>query len=96
MRGLDDSIALDMPFCISDVTIPVRFALDENGLILEKMKTKENILGFFNPIPPFKEEHDHPVLCIVYRKPAQDPDTFHINYYSDSEEVKILLDEYTG
>lgn len=55
-----------MPYGVCDVTIPLRFSLEANGLTLEKMKTKENIIGFYNPIPPFKIEHDYPVLCILY------------------------------
>lgn len=50
------------------------------------MRTKENILGFYNPIPPFKLEHDCPVLCIIYKKPSEG-DVVHINYYRDDEEV---------
>ena len=46
-----------MPFGIADVTIPLRFCLDETGLKIVRMKTKSNIIGFYNPIPPFQEEH---------------------------------------
>jgi len=77
-----------MPYGICDVTIPIWFSLEANGLLLEKSKTKENILGFYNPIPPFKLEHDFPVLCIIYSVGGEN-DTVHVNYYNDEEEVMI-------
>lgn len=46
-------------------------------------------MGFFNPIPSFRNDHSHPVLCLVYKKPSIDNDAIHIDYYKDSEEVKI-------
>lgn len=73
---------------MADVTIAIRFAMDvpSGGLHLEKMRTKQNLLGFYNPIPPFKQEQ--PVLCVVYvLNRAQDE--IHIDYYNDREEVKI-------
>ncbi|CDW77329.1 UNKNOWN [Stylonychia lemnae] len=87
----ESSFVSEMPYGISDVTIPIRFSLEPNGLTLEKMKTKENILGFFNPIPPFRMEHDNPVLCIIYKR-QEESDTIRVSYYSDDEEVKILID----
>jgi hypothetical protein len=94
MLGLDDSVAIDMPYCVSDVTVAIRFALEKQGLLLEKMKTKENLLGFFNPIPPFKNEHDHPVLCLIYKKPIeQGQDTIYVKYFNDDEEVKIVVED---
>jgi hypothetical protein len=54
------------------------------------------LLGFYNPIPPFKQES--PVLCIVYVLNAQDPmmlreqDLVHVDYFNDREEVKIFSD----
>lgn len=92
MKPLNTSVVMDMPYAICDVTIPLRFSLESNGLVLEKMKTKENIMGFFNPIPPFKLEYDYPVLCIIYKKPSEG-DVVHIDYFNDDEEVKILIDE---
>ena len=94
-RTYQDSISMDMPFGIADVTIPIRFCLEPlTGLKIEKMRTKEHILGFFNPIPPFLAEHDNPVLCIVYKDftdPLYPLGVVHINYYSDQEEVSIEL-----
>ena len=71
----------DMPYGICDVTVPIRFCLDANGLKLESMSTKENLLGFYNPIPKFRPEHEYPVLCIIYKEGLEGP--IHINYYSD-------------
>lgn len=66
-----DSIT-DMPTCICDVTIPLRFVLEPNtGLVLEKMNTKDSVFGFFNPIPPFMLNHSHPILCIIFTKPME-------------------------
>jgi hypothetical protein len=85
MRDLNQTVAVEMPYGICDVTIPIRFSLDDEGLRIESMKTKENLMGFYNPIPPFKEEHNHPVLCIIYTRPNIDPETYHIEYYNDTE-----------
>lgn len=49
-----------MPDFIADVTIFARFALDEKGLLLKCKSTKTDIMGFFNPIPPFMREHAYP------------------------------------
>ena len=87
-RKEQDSIASNDPYCVADVTIALRFAMDvaAGGLLLERMRTKQNLLGFYNPIPPFKQEQ--PVLCVVYvLNRAQDE--VHIGYYNDREEVKI-------
>ena len=88
------------PYCVADVTLALRFALDANigGLHLMKMQTKQNIMGFYNPIPPFKQEYDTPVLCIVYVLNASDPerpqerDIIHIDYFKDHQEVKIVIE----
>ena len=73
-KSVDSSVVANNPYGVVDVTIPLRFMLDTSteSLHIEKMKTKQNIMGFYNPIPPFKKEYDHPVLCIVYVKNAQD------------------------
>ncbi len=82
-----------MPFQICDVTVAVRFATEpESGLHLQPGKTKENILGFYNPIPAFMPEHEHPVLCIVYKRPLlEGNDSVHVEYFADHEEVKLPI-----
>jgi len=87
-RKEQDSIASNDPYCVADATIALRFAMDvaSGGLVLEKMRTKQNLLGFYNPIPPFKQES--PVLCVVYVL-NQAADVINISYYNDKEEVKI-------
>lgn len=67
-RPLDSSVSIDVPYGICDVTLTLRFMLEENGLVIESMNTKENLIGFYNPIPPFKIEHDYPVLCVVCKR----------------------------
>ena len=41
-RKEQDSIASNDPYCVADVTIAIRFAMDvaSGGLLLEKMRTK--------------------------------------------------------
>ena len=80
---------------MADVTIALRFALEvaTGGLHLEKMRTKQNLLGFYNPIPPFKQ--DKPVLCIVYvlngdPMRLREQDMVHVDYFNDREEVRIF------
>jgi hypothetical protein len=67
------------------------------------MQTKQNLLGFYNPIPPFKREYENPVLCLVYTlgEPlpegfyadlaARPPQKLHIDYFNDRQEVKIVV-----
>ena len=74
-----------------DVTTPVRFAMDDTGLKLQG-KTKSNVMGFYNPIPDFMQEHDHPTLCIIYKRPLLNPDHVYVTYYRDNEDVSILFD----
>lgn len=58
---------VDVPKYVLDVTIPVRFALENlasfTGLRLEGGKA--SIVGFFNPIPECLNRE--PVLCIVHK-----------------------------
>eukprot|EP00347_Sterkiella_histriomuscorum_P020714 403336759 len=93
LKPINAEISSEMPYGICDVTIPIRFGLEGKGVIFEKMRTKENILGFYNPIPPFKLEHDCPVLCIIFKRPAQNADQVYINYFRDDQNVEILFDE---
>ena len=79
------------PHFMLDVTIPIRFALDKGKLHLQKMASKQNLVGFFNPIPPFKREADRPVLCVIYTL-NNDPSKVWICYYSDKAEVIIKND----
>ena len=89
------------PACVADVTLAIRFSLDPNlpGLYIPKMSTKQNLMGFFNPIPPFKKEYENPVLCLIYTIGEAMPDpqrdvvaaNLHITFYSDRQEVKILV-----
>lgn len=74
-----------------DVTTPVRFNIEEHGIKLLG-KTKAHVMGFFNPIPPFKREHDYPVLCIVYKKPSENANVIHVKYYNDNEDVNIPIE----
>lgn len=80
-----------VPNFIVDVTTPVRFNLDDAGLKLMG-KTKSSIMGFYNPIPEFMTEHDHPVLCIIYKKSTGNDQVLHVKYFNDSEDVFIPLD----
>ena len=89
LRREHDSTVSNDPYCVADVTIAIRFNLEHAGVHLQKMKTKSNIMGFYNPIPPFKKEYDTPVLCVVYMRNSED--VVHIDYFSDREEVKILV-----
>ena len=89
---------------MADVTLGIRFSLDSTlpGLFIPKMQTKQNLLGFYNPIPPFKRGYDNPVLCLVYtlgeRLPegvnedlaAEPPRNLYKHYFSDRQEVKIV------
>jgi len=80
---------------VADVTLAVRFALDPNtgGVHFPRMQTKQNIMGFYNPIPPFKRDYDNPVLCVIYTlneslpniddENYQPPQTMHIQYFTD-------------
>jgi hypothetical protein len=90
-RKPTDSVVPNEPFCVADVTLALRFALEpsKHGLVLERMNTKQHILGFYNPIPPFKQESDHPVLCVIYSLNARD-DLVQISYFRDIQEVKIV------
>lgn len=77
---------------ILNVTIPVRFSLDnklgENGgLKMAAGATKSQNRGFFNPIPPCMPEHNCPVLCVIY-KTAQTPSPVTM-YYGDLDKVEI-------
>lgn len=70
-RKTTDSISNNDPYCMADVTVAIWFALDaqKGGLHLQKMSTKTNIMGFYNPIPPYLVDNEHPVLCIIYKEP---------------------------
>ena len=104
-RSPSQTVEPNEPFGVSDATIALRFALDVNagGLYFPRMQTKQNIMGFYNPIPPFKKEYENPVLCVVYtlgeRAPSMGegefvaPKTLHIDYYSDKQEVKIVCNQ---
>lgn len=72
---------------IADVTIGVRFAMVDSSVTLEKMRTKRDLMGFFNPIAPIKNEA--PVLCVIYVKNPSDRvnflgDVMHVDYFKDS------------
>ena len=84
---------------MADVTLAIRFSLEPSvpGLLIPRMTTKQNLMGFYNPIPPFKKEYENPVLCIVYtlREPlpegpnadlaARPPRELHIDYFTDRQ-----------
>ena len=104
-RSFDQALEPNEPACVADVTLGVRFSLDSTvpGLFIPKMQTKQNLLGFYNPIPPFKREYENPVLCLVYTlgEPllegfnadlaAKPPQNLHIDYFNDRQEVKIIV-----
>ena len=75
-----------------DVTVSIRFVLEKNGLYLLGKKTKESIIGFYNPIPQFLREHKSPTLCIIYQKPNEG-ENIYIEYFKDSEPVKLEIEE---
>ena len=95
----------NMPKFISDVTIPVCYALttpknksEDRKLGLTLSGSKQSILGFFNPIPPcLPVEHESPTLCIVYKKKIVDGadesiTEIGVDYYRETQKVEILLD----
>jgi hypothetical protein len=84
----EDIVTAETPLFVADVTTPVRFNLEEHGIKLLG-KTKANIMGFYNPIPSFKREHDYPVLCIVFKRPRTAPNTIHVEYFNDNQDVII-------
>lgn len=87
----EDIVTSETPLFIADVTTSVRFNLDEKGIKLMG-KTKANIMGFFNPIPTFKREHEYPVLCVVYKRPSIDNETSIVDYYKDNDNVSIEIE----
>ena len=87
----EDIVTIQTPLYIADVTSSVRFNIEDHGLKLQG-KTKANIMGFYNPIPPFKREHDYPVLCLVYKKPREDNSKIYVTYYNDNEDVSIPIE----
>ena len=60
-----------------DVTIPVRYSLDlksnsEGKSGLRISGNKQNLVGFFNPIPScLPIERENPYLCIIYKRYLQ-------------------------
>ena len=92
-----------MPNLVCDVTIPVCYQLDPakdadsmQGLRLSR--SKQNIVGFYNPIPPcLPVEHRNPSLCVVYQVQVktQDPNEkvydIMVKYFSEKEKVQILV-----
>ena len=98
-----------MPKFISDVTIPVCYALttpknksEDRKLGLTLSGSKQSILGFYNPIPPcLPVEHESPTLCIIYKKKVVDKTQLvdesvteiGIDYFRETQKVEILLDE---
>lgn len=81
-RDTDRFVAHDLPKFVSDVTIPVCFALctspnNADGTLpgLTLNGSKQSIIGFYNPVPPcYPVEHERPTLCIVYRLTKQSED----------------------
>ena len=71
---------------IVNVTIATRFHLDTKLKGINMASTKQNLLGFFNPIPSFMPEHESPWLCIIYKRGEE---TF-TEYFKDNQPVKIL------
>ena len=70
------------------MTVGLRFALDQSGLLIPRMQTKQNLMGFYNPIPPFKKEL--PVLCVIYTLNESLPagedwnvGTLRVDYFTD-------------
>ena len=58
-------------------------------------------MGFYNPIPPFKREYENPVFCVIYTLNERAPDAnnflppqkLFIDYFSDRQEVRIVVPE---
>lgn len=48
---------------------------------------KQNLLGFFNPVPPCMEQA--PYLCIVYANRRTKPDDIVIRYFKDLDKVFV-------
>lgn len=48
-------------------------------------------MGFFNPIPTFKSDYGNPYLCLIYKKPRENSETIHIQYFKDSEEINLQI-----
>lgn len=81
--------------CLINVTIPLRFKLDEKIPALKIGKaSKQYLLGFFNPIPEFIGEQ--PWLCIIYKRydlvdgRFSQTFTIHTSYYRDDEEINLI------
>jgi len=65
---------INVPKLVLDVTIPARYSLDivpdkEGKVGLRISGNKQNLVGFFNPIPScLPVESENPYLCIIYKK----------------------------
>ena len=92
-----------VPPLVLDVTIPVRYSLDptpdsDDKVGLRITGNKQNLVGFFNPIPScLKFESENPYLCIIYKRHLKserpDDSVFEIaeSYYREKSKVEILV-----
>mmetsp|Transcript_19466 Transcript_19466/g.18582 ORF Transcript_19466/g.18582 Transcript_19466/m.18582 type:complete len:200 (+) Transcript_19466:1906-2505(+) len=89
----DQHYFYDLPKFICDVTIFCRFHLDQTGLNLKCKDTKNDVMGFFNPIPPFVVGHQTPHLCVIYKRGdgVELSNRITVQYFRDSDTVKIPI-----
>ena len=87
----------NLPNLVLDVTIPVRHSLDpkpdSDGKVgLRINRKKQNLVGFFNPIPScLPNESSNPYLCIVYKTFTSDGAEIIESYHRESSKVMILV-----
>ena len=93
----------NVPNLIIDVTIPVRYMLDniadkEGKVGLRISGKKQNLVGFFNPIPScLPTETENPYLCIIYKKQlvskneAESCSEISESYFKENSKVEILV-----
>ena len=87
----------DVPNLVLDVTIPVRHSLDPKpdatGRVgLRINRKKQNLVGFFNPIPScLPYENNNPYLCIVYKTFSSEGTEIIESYHKENSRVMILV-----
>ena len=108
MQSFEETIARDsdvnvtvpfanLPNLVLDVTIPVRHSLDPKpdpaGKVgLRINRKKQNLVGFFNPIPScLPNESSNPYLCIVYKTYTSDGAEIVESYHRENSKVMILV-----
>ena len=87
----------DVPNLVLDVTIPVRHSLDPKPDAIGRVglrinRKKQNLVGFFNPIPScLPNESSNPYLCIVYKTFSSEGAEIIESYHKENSRVMILV-----